>query len=175
MGDLLDWVYNKRGCLHSLDAAARAADELTLQDGWSVKFHCRVKPAFQMKTHAKHIRNDRFPDMIGAIMASESERPQAIERTPGLPSTPDEGTSQGGCPYVTGTVTRYCTLTPFTLTDAEREAIAWAAGQANRERETAADAASRGYRPDGGGDPAEWAKAHNERAATLRGLLERTG
>lgn len=24
------------------------------------------------------------------------------------------------CPYVTGTVTRYCTLTPFTLTDAER-------------------------------------------------------
>ena len=27
------------------------------------------------------------------------------------------------CPYVTGTVTRYCTLTPFTLTDAEREAL----------------------------------------------------
>ena len=27
------------------------------------------------------------------------------------------------CPYVTGTVTRYCTLTPFTLTDAEREAV----------------------------------------------------
>ena len=30
------------------------------------------------------------------------------------------------CPYVTGSVTRYCTLTPFTLTDAEREAIQWA-------------------------------------------------
>ena len=31
------------------------------------------------------------------------------------------------CPYVTGTVTRYCTLTRFTLTDAEREAVvrAW--------------------------------------------------
>ena len=27
------------------------------------------------------------------------------------------------CPYVTGDVTRYCTLTPFTLTDAEREAV----------------------------------------------------
>jgi hypothetical protein len=27
------------------------------------------------------------------------------------------------CPYVTGSVTRYCTLTPFTLTDEEREAI----------------------------------------------------
>jgi len=27
------------------------------------------------------------------------------------------------CPYVTGSVTRYCTLTPFALTDAEREAI----------------------------------------------------
>lgn len=34
--------------------------------------------------------------------------------------------SQGNltpCPYVTGTVTRYCTLTPFTLTDAERNAV----------------------------------------------------
>jgi len=31
------------------------------------------------------------------------------------------------CPYVTGTVTRYCTLTPFTLTDEEREAIEYAA------------------------------------------------
>ena len=27
------------------------------------------------------------------------------------------------CPYVTGNVTKYCTLTPLTLTDAEREAI----------------------------------------------------
>lgn len=27
------------------------------------------------------------------------------------------------CPYVTGEVTRYCTLTPFSLTDAEREAV----------------------------------------------------
>jgi hypothetical protein len=27
------------------------------------------------------------------------------------------------CPYVTGTVTQHCTLTPFTLTDEEREAI----------------------------------------------------
>ena len=61
------------------------------------------------------------------------------------------------------------------LTDAEREAIAWAARQASVERDTAADAASRGYKPDGGGgDPAEWAKAHGERAATLRALLERT-
>jgi hypothetical protein len=32
------------------------------------------------------------------------------------------------CPYVTGTVTRYCTLTPFTLTDEEREAVAAAIG-----------------------------------------------
>jgi len=27
------------------------------------------------------------------------------------------------CPYVTGTVTQHCTLTPFALTDEEREAI----------------------------------------------------
>jgi hypothetical protein len=32
------------------------------------------------------------------------------------------------CPYVTGNVTRYCTLTPFTLTDEERQAIAWVCG-----------------------------------------------
>jgi len=34
--------------------------------------------------------------------------------------------SQPG-PYVTGTVTHHCTLTPFTLTDEEREAIVVAA------------------------------------------------
>jgi hypothetical protein len=55
------------------------------------------------------------------------------------------------CPYITGNVTRYCTLTPFTLTDEEREAI-----------EQSIDAAN-------GMAPAEpWA------VATLRGLLERT-
>ena len=57
--------------------------------------------------------------------------------------------TQPECPYVTGTVTRYCTLTPFTLTDAEREAIEVAA--------------------------AAYAGDHGERfAAILRGLLERT-
>jgi hypothetical protein len=53
------------------------------------------------------------------------------------------------CPYVTGTVTRYCTLTPLTLTDAEREAIRFAAVLY-----------SQGGRPDD--------------AATLQKLLERT-
>lgn len=38
---------------------------------------------------------------------SESDSPQPIERTPGEPATPGEGTRQAGC----------------TLTDAEREAI----------------------------------------------------
>ena len=94
---------------------------------------------------------------------SESDSPQAIEpcelharesqrlqpdRTPAEPSTRGEGTSHSECPYVTGTVTRYCTLTPFTLTDAEREAIEYFAGF-------------------------QWTivKTH---ADTLRGLLERT-
>jgi len=45
-------------------------------------------------------------------------------------------------------VTRYCTLTPLTLTDAEREAVETAALEAD-------------------------AHQHRERAATLRGLLER--
>jgi hypothetical protein len=67
-------------------------------------------------------------------MASEPERPQAIERTPDAASTPGEGTRQGGC----------------TLTDAEREAVRFAAVLYER-----------------GGRPAD--------AATLRGLLKRTG
>ena len=50
------------------------------------------------------------------------------------------------CPHVTGTVTRYCTLTPFTLTDAEREALHWFAHYGLPEH----------------------------RAVALRGLLERT-
>jgi hypothetical protein len=50
----------------------------------------------------------------------------------------------------TCTVTRYCTLTPFTLTDAEREAIKWFA--------------TYGYSSDG---------VPGRNAATLRGLLER--
>jgi hypothetical protein len=66
--------------------------------------------------------------------------------TPAEPSTPSEGTRQAECPYVAGTVTRYCTLTPLTLTDAEREAIA--------------ACCDRWHPP--------------ERIATLRGLLERT-
>jgi hypothetical protein len=52
------------------------------------------------------------------------------------------------CPYVVGTVTRYCTLTPLTLTDDERGAI-----------EAAAAFFSRRYPPA---------------ANTLRTLLERT-
>lgn len=65
------------------------------------------------------------------------------------------------CPYVTGTVTRYCTLTPFTLTDAEREAV-----------EVCAHAAENcnGF----GGDPTRPAiYGGRQVAATLRGLLER--
>ena len=74
--------------------------------------------------------------------------------TPDAASTPGEGTRHSECPYVTGNVTRYCTLTPFTLTDAERTAIAAAADDYR-------------YHPDPGGRA-----QHIER--TLRGLLERT-
>jgi hypothetical protein len=64
------------------------------------------------------------------------------------------------CPYVVGRTTLHCSLTPFTLTDAEREAINDAvylcgatAGLANEQANATA-----------------WATC----AATLRGLLERT-
>jgi hypothetical protein len=56
--------------------------------------------------------------------------------TPDPTSTPSEGTRQAECPYVTGTVTRYCTLTPFTLTDAEREAILYCVSCAQDYRDT---------------------------------------
>lgn len=56
------------------------------------------------------------------------------------------------CPYVAGTVTRYCTLTPFTLTDAEREAIAAAIAEVDYE-----------------GRPPSLTRMRD----TLRGLLER--
>jgi len=61
---------------------------------------------------------------------------------------------QPECPHITGTVTRYCTLTPFTLTDAERWAIAEAAGAYNDND-----------------DDEECAKI----AATLHGILKRLG
>jgi hypothetical protein len=50
------------------------------------------------------------------------------------------------CPYVVGKTTLHCSLTPFTLTDEEREAIAY-------------------YIGCGGPDAVD---------ATLRGLLDRT-
>jgi hypothetical protein len=53
------------------------------------------------------------------------------------------------CPYVTGRTTQYCTLTPFSLTDAERGAVEYFSQWVEWEA----------------------AKSH---AATLRGLLERT-
>jgi hypothetical protein len=56
------------------------------------------------------------------------------------------------CPHVVGTTTQYCSLTPFTLTDAEREAVAYFAAFHRSPRESDANA-----------------------AATLRSLLSRIG
>ncbi len=58
------------------------------------------------------------------------------------------------CPYVVGRTTQHCSLTPFTLTDDEREAIREAAGA---------------YFDND--DDSECARL----AATLHGLLTRTG
>jgi hypothetical protein len=55
------------------------------------------------------------------------------------------------CPYVTGKTTHYCTLTPFTLTDEEREAVEVVVAYLDR----------RGVR-------------NTAVQETLRGLLERT-
>jgi hypothetical protein len=86
-------------------------------------------------------------------MHAEPESPQPIDRTPDAASTPGEGTSTAECPCVTGTVTRYCTLTPLTLTDAEREAIVTALAFLREEADEPGVA---------------------QDADTLRGLLERT-
>jgi hypothetical protein len=63
------------------------------------------------------------------------------------------------CPYVVGTVTRYCTLTPLTLTDDEREAVRFCVTASLPETEKL------------GGVAGGLCRMH---AATLRGLLERT-
>ena len=57
------------------------------------------------------------------------------------------------CPYVVGTTTKFCVLSAPTLTDAEREAVEWFAA----------------------GDETCYGWGWKSRAATLRGLLERTG
>lgn len=61
------------------------------------------------------------------------------------------------CPYVTGTVTKYCTLTPFTLTDAERNALWFAVAYAANGGNANAESVLRGLQ------------------SALRGLLERLG
>jgi len=63
------------------------------------------------------------------------------------------------CPYVVGKTTLHCSLTPFTLTDEEREAVAWAIVAADLEKTETVG---------------EFSAFVAERAATLRGLLERT-
>jgi hypothetical protein len=67
------------------------------------------------------------------------------------------------CPYVVGRTTLHCSLTPFTLTDAERQYITC---QANRAWHNASEADARG--------DADWAKRHRDEERTLRSLLERT-
>jgi hypothetical protein len=88
-------------------------------------------------------------DEVGVIafrLADANERATASDRVVPLYRTPQT------CPYVVGRTTLHCSLTPFTLTDAELEAIECAA-------ESYAD----------NDDDEECARI----AATLRGLLER--
>jgi len=67
-----------------------------------------------------------------------------------------ERLSQAPCPHVVGTTTMHCSLTPFTLTEEEREAVERAADWLYRWQET------HGYHSSENGD-----------LATLRSLLER--
>jgi hypothetical protein len=71
------------------------------------------------------------------------------------------------CPYVVGRTTLHCSLTPFTLTDAEREALEWAARSSlawTNEAAGCKSALSRIALSD------RTAKKH---FAAIRGLLER--
>ena len=63
------------------------------------------------------------------------------------------------CPYVTGNVTRYCTLTPFTISDEERQAVE----------------AVTNYYQKLCDEYAPICEEDENTLATLRGLLERTG
>ena len=81
-------------------------------------------------------------------MSDIVEEPRALSGSGDCPKPENMANEDKPCPYVTGKTTLYCTLTTFTLTDAERDAVASC---------IADDEAATAY----------------ERAATLRGLLER--
>lgn len=103
-------------------------------------------------------------DIVARLRESVTQA-RAVDRAALLADAADEieRLRSQPCPYVTGTTTHYCTLTPFTLTDAEREAVAemahWCDVDSGYCREADEIAASAFYAA---------------RAATLRGLLERT-
>jgi hypothetical protein len=59
----------------------------------------------------------------------------------------------------------------LTLTDEEREAVEWAASRGDEEAKNADKAADLKYKVQ---ECRQWAENHRRRAATLRGLLERT-
>jgi hypothetical protein len=62
------------------------------------------------------------------------EAADEMERLSANGDCPDADNAANGdkpCPYVTGKTTQYCTLTPFTLTDEEREAVEWAVAAAS--------------------------------------------
>jgi hypothetical protein len=81
------------------------------------------------------------------LMDEAADEMERLSENGDCPDADNAANEDKPCPYVTGKTTQYCTLTPFTLTDEEREAVAWAASYASDSEH-----------------PAE---------ATLRGLLER--
>ena len=73
----------------------------------------------------------------------ESEMRSVEKSLPGCTVIPLYVTPQT-CPYVVGRTTLHCSLTPFTLTDEEREAIAWFAEYGDLQEEAARSTALRG-------------------------------
>lgn len=118
------------------------ANEL-LKEAASVIDASATKQLFAYRLGVTHMK----PEITNQELDEECESLAALLRDKFYVSSQQNLTR---CPHVVGTTTQYCSLTPFTLTDAEREAVA-----------VAAEA---------------YADDHGERfAATLRGLLERLG
>jgi hypothetical protein len=71
---------------------------------------------------------DEIERLRGYRNAAEADRDIAMLAAERLRNGAVESRETVVCPYVVGRTTRYCSLTPFTLTDEERAAISWAAG-----------------------------------------------
>jgi hypothetical protein len=140
---MTDIVTRLRTWVHAVDAVS--ASDLMEEAAAEV---ARLRTVCECYAHSSAAACREIASLRGYRDAAEADRDIAMLAAERLRNGAVDGRETVTCPHVVGTTTQYCSLTPLTLTDAEREAV-----------ENAADVID--------------AKTCGN-AATLRGLLERT-